>query len=197
MTQQQNNRQQRKISKTEPRFKKQRIVIWIAVAVVTLLVLLLVLPLKDADKPVDKETEIAAPSAGLYDDLEHLQLKVIYEKMLENGETEYLIEINNDTNRVILQPTLYFSVDVTSDNGRAGNPFKYSTHLGLEIESGQTMKVPLVVDLDLLNKETIDIDHVMLELQGYLEELKPENMFHTGQSVSNVEEEGDRQWNKQ
>lgn len=203
MTEQQNDRQQRKISKTEPRFKKQRIIIWIAVAIITLLVLFLILPLKEADKPVDKavekeaETETAAPAAGLYDDLEHLQLKVIYEKALGNGETEYLIEINNDTSRVILQPTLYFSIDVKNVSGRFGNPFRHSTHLGLEIEPGQKMKVPLTVDVGLLNEESIDRDHIMLELQGYLDELQPENMFHTGQSVSNVEEEGDRQWDKQ
>ena len=199
MTQQQNNRQQRKISNTEPRFKKQRVVIWIVVAIVTFLVLFLILPLKEADKPVDKEveTELTAPAAGLYDDLEHLQLNVIYEKALNNGKTEYLIEITNDTKRVILQPTLYFSIDINNVSGKFGNPFKYSTHLGLEIEPGQTMNVPLTVDVDLLNEELIDRDHIMLELKGYLDELQPENMFHTGQSVSNVKGEGDRQWDTQ
>ncbi len=199
MTQQQNNRQQRKISNTEPRFKKQRVVIWIVVAIVTFLVLFLILPLKEADKPVDKEaeTELTAPVAGLYDDLEHLQLNVIYEKALNNGKTEYLIEITNDTKRVILQPTLYFSIDINNVSGKFGNPFKYSTHLGLEIEPGQTMNVPLTVDVGLLNEELIDRDHIMLELKGYLDELQPENMFHTGQSVSNVKGEGDRQWDTQ
>ena len=199
MTQQQNNRQQRKISNTEPRFKKQRVVIWIVVAIVTFLVLFLILPLKEADKPVDKEveTELTAPVAGLYDDLEHLQLNVIYEKALNNGKTEYLIEITNDTKRVILQPTLYFSIDMNNVSGKFGNPFKYSTHLGLEIEPGQTMNVPLTVDVGLLNEELIDRDHIMLELKGYLDELQPENMFHTGQSVSNVKGEGDRQWDTQ
>ena len=196
---QQSNRQQRKISNTEPRFKKQRVVIWIVVAIVTFLVLFLILPLKEADKPVDKEveTELTAPAAGLYDDLEHLQLNVIYEKALNNGKTEYLIEITNDTKRVILQPTLYFSIDINNVSGKFGNPFKYSTHLGLEIEPGQTMNVPLTVDVDLLNEELIDRDHIMLELKGYLDELQPENMFHTGQSVSNVKGEGDRQWDTQ
>lgn len=203
MSKRQDDRQQRKISETEPHFNRQRIAIWSVVAIVIVAVLFLILPLKVTEKPVEeetetaKETEPAAPSAGLYDDLEHLQLNVLYEKELDNGETEYLIEIVNETNRVILQPTLYFSIDVTSKSGRFGNPFRYSTHLGLEIEPGQTMKTPLTVDVGLLNEETIDRDHIMIELQGYLDELQPENMFHTGQSVSNVEEEGDGQWDKQ
>ncbi|PID01518.1 hypothetical protein CSV67_13315 [Sporosarcina sp. P2] len=175
----------------QPRRKKQSLVIWGVVATATVMFLLLVLPLLQKS---NTETEKVVPAVGLYEDLENVQLKVLQEKALEDGKIEYLIEINNDTNRVIHQPTLTFSFEVKLEKGWTENPFKYSTDLGLKIEPGQKMKVPLPVDISLFNKEKIDTDHIMLELKGYLDELKLENLFHMGQSISNVE--GDGKWKK-
>ncbi|PID23671.1 hypothetical protein [Sporosarcina sp. P7] len=175
----------------QPRRKKQSLVIWGVVATATVMFLLLVLPLLQKS---NTETEKVVPAVGLYEDLENVQLKVLQEKALEDGKIEYLIEINNDTNRVIHQPTLTFSFEVKLEKGWTENPFKYSTDLGLKIEPGQKMKVPLPVDISLFNKEKIDTDHIMLELKGYLDELKLENLFHMGQSISNIE--GDGKWKK-
>ncbi|PIC71159.1 hypothetical protein CSV77_03730 [Sporosarcina sp. P16b] len=175
----------------QPRRKKQSLVIWGVVATATVMFLLLVLPLLQKS---NTETEKVVPAVGLYEDLENVQLKVLQEKALEDGKIEYLIEINNDTNRVIHQPTLTFSFEVKQEKGWDENPFKYSTDLGLEIEPGQKMKLPLPVDISLFNEEKIDTDHIMLELKGYLDELKLENLFHMGQSISNVE--GDGKWKK-
>ncbi|PIC80139.1 hypothetical protein CSV75_09255 [Sporosarcina sp. P18a] len=175
----------------QPRRKKQSLVIWGVVATATVMFLLLVLPLLQKS---NTETEKVVPAVGLYEDLENVQLKVLQEKALEDGKIEYLIEINNDTNRVIHQPTLTFSFEVKLEKGWTENPFKYSTDLGLKIEPGQKMKVPLPVDISLLNKEKIDTNHIMLELKGYLDELELENLFHMGQSISNIE--GDGKWKK-
>ncbi|PIC57711.1 hypothetical protein CSV80_07145 [Sporosarcina sp. P12(2017)] len=191
MTEHKKDRSSQKDNRIQPRRKKQSIVIWSVVATATVMFLLLVLPLLQES---NTENEKVVPAVGLYEDLENLQLKVLQERPLEDGKIEYLIEINNDTNRVIHQPTLIFSFEVKLEKGWAENPFKYSTDLGLEIEPGQKMKVPLAVNVSLLNKETIDTNHVMLELKGYLDELELENLFHTGQSISNVK--GDRQWKK-
>lgn len=178
-------------NRIQSRRKKQSVVVWGVVATATVMFLLLVLPLLQES---DTETEEIVPAVGLYEDLEKLQLKVLQEKALEDGKIEYLIEINNDTGRVIHQPVVTFSFEVKLEKGWEESPFKYSTDLGLEIEPGQKMKVPLPVDISLLNEETIDPNHIMLELTGYLDELELENLFHKGQSISNVE--GNRQWKK-
>ncbi|ARJ39433.1 hypothetical protein SporoP8_11435 [Sporosarcina ureae] len=191
MDEQEKGRIHRKKNNIQPRRKKQSIVIWSVVAMATVMFLLLVLPLLQES---NTENEEIVPAVGLYEDIEKVQLKVLQEKALEDGKIEYLIEINNDTNRVIHQPTLTFSFEVKLEKGRGENPFKYSTDLGLEIEPGQKMKIPLKVDVSLLNQEKIDPDHIMLELKGYLDELELENLFHIGRSISNVE--GDRQWKK-
>ncbi|ARF17889.1 hypothetical protein [Sporosarcina ureae] len=191
MSEHKKDRSDKQDNRIQPRRKKQSIVIWSVVATVTVMFLLLVLPLLQES---NTENEKVVPAVGLYEDLENLQLKVLQEKPLDDGKVEYLIEINNDTNRVIHQPTLTFSFEVKLEKGWAENPFKYSTDLGLEIEPGQKMKVPLAVDVNLLNKETINTNHIMLELKGYLDELELENLFHTGQSIHN--DKGDRQWKK-
>ncbi|PID04815.1 MULTISPECIES: hypothetical protein [unclassified Sporosarcina] len=191
MTRQGKDRDYKKDNRIQPRRKKQGIVIWSVVVIATVLFLLLVLPLLQES---NTGTESIVPAVDLYEDLEGLQLNVLQEKALEDGKIEYLIEISNDTNRVIHQPTLTFSFDVKLKNGWAENPFKYSIDLGLQIEPGQKMKVPLAVDVSLLNQEKIDTDHIMLEMKGYLDELELENLFHTGQSISYTE--GDRQWKK-
>ncbi|PID15238.1 hypothetical protein CSV63_08715 [Sporosarcina sp. P34] len=191
MDKQEKDRGRKKEIGIHPRRKKQSLVIWGVVATATVLFLLLVLPLLQKS---NTETEKIVPAVGLYEDLENLQLKVLQEKALEDGKIEYLIEINNDTNRVIHQPTLTFSFEAKLEKGWTENPFKYSTDLGLEIEPGQKMKVPLPVDISLFNKEKIDTDHVMLELRGYLDELELENLFHMGQSIRNIE--GDGKWKK-
>lgn len=191
MTRQGKDRDYKKDNRIQPRRKKQGIVIWSVVVIATVMFLLLVLPLLQES---NTGTERIVPAVDLYEDLEGLQLNVLQEKALEDGKIEYLIEISNDTNRVIHQPTLTFSFDVKLKNGWAENPFKYSIDLGLQIEPGQKMKVPLAVDVSLLNQEKIDTDHIMLEMKGYLDELELENLFHTGQSISYTE--GDRQWKK-
>lgn len=191
MTRQGKDRDYKKDNRIQPRRKKQGIVIWSVVVIATVMFLLLVLPLLQES---NTGTERIVPAVDLYEDLEGLQLNVLQEKALEDGKIEYLIEISNDTNRVIHQPALTFSFDVKLKNGWAENPFKYSIDLGLQIEPGQKMKVPLAVDVSLLNQEKIDTDHIMLEMKGYLDELELENLFYTGQSISYTE--GDRQWKK-
>ena len=191
MTEQEKDRIHRNISNPKSHRTKRSFVIWTIATAAVALFLLLALPLLQESKQ-----ETGAPSEYKYEDMEKLQLRVIQEKALPDGETEYLIEIDNGSNRVIHVPTLYFSFNVIMENGWAGNPFKYSEHLGLEIGPGQKIKVPLTVDVRLLNGDMIDTNQITLELKGYLDEFKPENLFHTGQSVSNEEDEGDRQWKK-
>ena len=191
MTDQEKDRIHRNISNPKSNKRKRGFVTWIVATAAVALFLILALPLLQ-----QSERETAAPPENKYENMENLQLNVLQEKALPNGETEYLIEIDNGSDTIIHAPTLYFSFSVLTENGMAGNPFKYSEYLGLEIKPDQKLKVPITLDVDLLNQDTIDTNQVMLELKGYMNEFKPENLFHTGQSVSNEKEEGDRQWKK-
>lgn len=191
MTEQEKDRVRRSVVNPKSRNKKRGFVIWTVSTAAIVLFLLLALPLLQ-----QSNQEAGTPGGNQYESMEKLQLNVLLEKALPDGKTEYLIEIDNGSDKSIHAATLYFSFSVMQDNGWAGNPFKYSEYLGLEIKPGQKVEVPLTLDVRLLNESTIDRNQIMLELSGYLDEFKEENVFRTGQSVSNEEDEGDRQWNK-
>ncbi|WP_153730279.1 hypothetical protein [Sporosarcina obsidiansis] len=194
MTEQEKQQVYREISRPPVTNKKRNIVIWTVATAAAALFLLLALPLLQESKT---ETGLGSPlPEDFYEGMEGLQLRVLSEKELENGETEYMIEVNNATNRLIREAMLYMSFDIKLENGRAGNQFKQPWRLGHDLEAGQKIEVPMVVDTRLFDSNQIDRNYITLELIGYLDELEPRKIFHVGQGNSNVEGESDRQWKK-
>ncbi|MDQ0914581.1 hypothetical protein [Paenibacillus sp. V4I5] len=114
--------------------------------------------------------------------LDNIKLEIVNKTNQPEG-VSYSIKLTNESGHVIKQNNIYLSFPLkTQDNGILGNTFKIeATGNKLNIKDNEE----LIVNVFALKKgyegnSNLDLDQPYVEIKGYIDEMKGENMFHTG-----------------
>lgn len=179
---------QREIRRPSDKTRKRSYFTWTVAVAAAALFLFLAIPL--LQQSISEQDSGSPLPDDFYDGMEKLELNVLEEKKLDDGTTEYMIEVNNGTKRNIRQAVVSISFDIKLENGIAGNPFKQSWGIPQDIEAGQKITIPMITDAGIFKEVHVNTNSATLDLVGYLDELKPENIFSAHQSNSSIDGEG-------
>jgi hypothetical protein len=112
---------------------------------------------------------------------EKIKLEIISTTNQPEG-VSYSIKLTNNSGHVIKQNNIYVSFPIKTQNGTQGNPFKIeATGKKLNIKNNEE----IIVNVFALKKvyegnSNLDIDHPYVEIKGYIDQLKSENLFNIG-----------------
>ena len=110
------------------------------------------------------------------------KVTVVVQEPIEFAEgLDYNIIITNSTEETIKQLSVAFSIaDNDKTSGSSNDKVTFyakPTNASINIKPAETRLYHVHVPLQLLNTELIDLDDIHIELDGYYQEIIPENHF--------------------
>lgn len=141
----------------------------------------------------EPETEYMTPAENgemgyTVQDLEGIEFEIVDEEQVDEVNRVYTIELVNGTEHDIIDGVFRMSHPIKIENGSSGNPFQVDHRL-YNIEAGKTIRFEMELPSGIFDSEQVDIDSESMDLTGYLNKLKGENVFQIGRSNSEVEAE--------
>lgn len=138
------------------------------------------------------DTNYMAPANGemsyTVQDLEGIEFEIVDEEQVDEVNRVYTIELVNGTEHDIIDGVFRMSHPIKIENGSSSNPFQVDERL-YNIEAGKTIRFEMELPSGIFDSEQVDIDSESMDLTGYLNKLKGENVFQIGRSNSVVEAE--------
>lgn len=122
------------------------------------------------------------------DDLEGIEFEIIEETQVDETNRIYTIELVNGSEHHIVDAVFKMSHPIKIKNGQTGNAFQVESRL-YNIEPGETKRFDMTLPSGIFDSKQVDVDSESMDLTGYLDQLKGENMFQIGRSTSIAEAE--------
>jgi hypothetical protein len=97
----------------------------------------------------------------------------------------YSIKLTNKSGHIIKQNNIYLSFPLKTQNGIQGNPFKIETNGNkLNIKDNEELIVnAFAPKKGYEGNSNLDLDHPSVEIKGYIDQMKSENIFNIGQGM--------------
>ena len=122
------------------------------------------------------------------EDLEGIDFEILEENQLDETTRLYVIELVNGTEHHIIDAVFKMSHPIKLDNGLRGNTFQAESRL-YNIAPGETVRFEMELPSGIFDSEQVDVESESMDLIGYLNDMKGENIFQIGRSNGGVEAE--------
>lgn len=121
-------------------------------------------------------------------DLEGIDFEILEEDQLDETTRLYTMELVNGSDHHIVDAVFSMSHPIKVKNGLQGNSFKAKSRL-YNIAPGETIQFDMELPTGIFDSEQVDVESESMDLTGYLNEMKGENIFQIGRSNGVVEAE--------
>lgn len=113
--------------------------------------------------------------------LDNIKLEILIKTNQPEG-VSYSIKLTNKSGHVIKQNNIFISFPIKTQNEVLGNPFKIEASGNkLNIKDNEEIIVTaFVLKKGYEGNSNLDLDHPYVEIKGYIDEMKSENIFHIG-----------------
>ena len=184
--------------------KKKRFhpVYWSVLASAAIIICILTLSFINDGNSNIQDSQLAGSDSGKsnlsLEELEKIKISIKNEQVINGGDHQYLIEIENKSKYPLLEGTLFLSHEIKVTNGIKGNPFKMVVEINKKIPSGKSFTVESEVPSSVFDQSKVDVNGLTIELKGYLKEISPQSSINILQSNSVVEgaENTEQYWNE-
>lgn len=137
------------------------------------------------------DTDYMMPANGAdmgytIEDLEGIDFELVSEEQLDDVNRLYTIELVNGSEHHIVDAVFSMSHPIKIENGYKDNAFKVESRL-YNINPGETIRFDMTLPSGVFDSEQVDVDSESMELTGYLDKIKGENVFQIGRSNSVIE----------
>lgn len=119
-------------------------------------------------------------------DLEGIDFEIVEESELDETTRRYTMEVVNGTEHHIIDAVFKMSHPIKLENGLRGNSFQAESRL-YNIAPGETVRFEMELPSGIFDSELVDVESESMDLIGYLNEMKGENIFQIGRSNGVVE----------
>ena len=180
-----------KIEHNNRKTKKFHPVYWTVLASTAIIVFILSLSfINDGNSNIQerelKGTDVKNDNPYIAE-LEKIEITIIKEEEINDGDHHYLIEIENKSKYPLVEGTMFLSHDIKISNGLKGNPFKVVMELNQEISPGKSTVVESEVPSSIFDQSKVVVNGISIELRGYFKKVSPQSMFNILKSNSVVE----------
>lgn len=120
------------------------------------------------------------------EDLEGIEFEIAEKEQLDETTRRYVIELVNESEHHLVDAVFTLSHPIKMENGLRDNTFKAEARLN-NIEPEETRRFEMELPSGIFDEELVDVDSEAMNLTGYLNKIKGENIFQIGRSNSVVE----------
>ncbi|WP_033543208.1 hypothetical protein [Planococcus sp. CAU13] len=115
------------------------------------------------------------------EDLEGIDFTIVKEEQLDDTSRLYTIELVNGSEHHLVDAVFAMSHPIKMVDGYRGNTFKAESRLN-NIYPGETRRFEMELPSGIFDSEQVDVDSEDMDLTGYLNKIKGENVFQIGRS---------------